>query len=296
MSLEARDEPAAPEASRLMEFNVRGMTCQNCVRHVREAIAAVPGVATASVNLEQNGASVRWADGAAKDGEAVVRAVKAAGYEAVEERGTRDESRKAWGGWTLNLIVGVPVTVLLILGEWIFDLAMERWFQWLAFVLATVVQVVGGARFYRGAWLQLKARSSNMDTLVALGSTTAYAYSVWALFQHAHVYFMEAAAIITLISVGHWLESRMSARAASSMKKLLALAPVEARRRTPWGAEQVVPLATLHVAISWCCVPASRCRWMAKWSKANRAWMNPCSPANLCPWTKRPARRFTAAR
>ena len=250
MDSTVRDERAAQEASTLMEFNVRGMTCQNCARHVRESIAAVPGVATASVNLEQNTATARWAAESAPDGEAVVRAVKAAGYEAkaIESSELRVESRKTWAsGWTLNLVVGVPVTTLLILGEWVFGLAMERWFQWLAFVLATLVQVIGGARFYRGAWLQLKARSSNMDTLVALGSTTAYLYSVWALFQHAHVYFMEAAAIITLISVGHWLESRISARAASSMKKLLALAPAQARRRTPEGAEEVVPLAKLRV-------------------------------------------------
>ncbi len=250
MSSEATDGPAPREASTLMEFNVRGMTCQNCARHVREAISSVPGVATASVNLEQNTATARWTAESAPDVQAVVSAIKSAGYEAkvVESSGLRVESGKTWAsGWTLNLLVGVPVTVLLILGEWVFGLAMERWFQWLAFALATLVQVIGGARFYRGAWLQLKARSSNMDTLVALGSTTAYLYSVWALFQHAHVYFMEAAAIITLISVGHWLEARMSARAASSMKKLLALAPAQARRRTPWGAEQVVPVALLRV-------------------------------------------------
>jgi Cu+-exporting ATPase len=250
MSAEVRDDPPAEEASRLMDFNVRGMTCQNCARHVREAISSVSGVSTASVNLEQNRASVRWTKEAAPNVEAVVRAVKEAGYEAkaVADSDLRVESGKAWlSGWTLNLVVGVPVTTLLILGEWVFGLAMERWFQWSAFVLATLVQVIGGARFYRGAWQQLKVRSSNMDTLVALGSTTAYLYSVWALFQHTHVYFMEAAAIITLISVGHWLESRMSARAASSMKKLLALAPAQARRRTPWGAEQVVPIAELRV-------------------------------------------------
>jgi Cu+-exporting ATPase len=249
MSAEVRDDPPADKASTLMDFNVQGMTCQNCARHVREAISSVSGVSTASVNLEQNRASVRWAKEVTPNVEAVVRAVKEAGYEAkkVESSELSVEKGKAWAsGWTLNLIVGVPVTTLLILGEWVFGLAMERWFQWSAFVLATLVQIIGGARFYRGAWLQLKVRSSNMDTLVALGSTTAYLYSVWALFQHAHVYFMEAAAIITLISVGHWLESRMSARAASSMKKLLALAPAQARRRAPWGAEQVVPIAQLR--------------------------------------------------
>lgn len=250
MSAEVRDDPPADEASGLMNFNVQGMTCQNCARHVREAISSVSGVSTTSVNLEQNRASVRWVKEVTPNVEAVVRAVKEAGYEAkkVESSELRVEGRKTWAsGWALNLVVGVPVTTLLILGEWVFGLAMERWFQWSAFVLATLVQIIGGARFYRGAWQQLKVGGSNMDTLVALGSTTAYLYSVWALFQHTHVYFMEAAAIITLISVGHWLESRMSARAASSMKKLLALAPAQARRRTPWGAEQVVPIAELRV-------------------------------------------------
>jgi len=77
-----------------------------------------------------------------------------------------------------------------------------------------------GARFYHGAWRQIKSRSSNMDTLVALGSTTAFAYSAWALFSGlgAHLYFMEAAAIITLISAGHWMESRVSVRASSALR------------------------------------------------------------------------------
>ena len=87
-----------------------------------------------------------------------------------------------------------------MLGEWGLGLAMERWFQWLAFALAGVVQVFCGAQFYRGAWRQLKVGDSNMDTLVALGSSTAFGYSVWALLsgQGGHVYFMEATAIITL--------------------------------------------------------------------------------------------------
>jgi Cu+-exporting ATPase len=250
MSVSVEDRAAPREVSSATEFSVRGMTCQNCARHVREAISNVPGVSTASVNLEQQSASVRWAAEVPPNVDAVMRAVNEAGYEAtaVESSELRVESRKSsLSGWTLNLLVGVPVTVLLVLGEWVFGLAMERWFQWLAFALATLVQIICGARFYRGAWLQLKARSSNMDTLVALGSTTAYAYSVWALFQHTHTYFMEAAAIITLISVGHWLESRMTARAAGSMKKLLALAPAQARLRSKSGVEELVPISQLRV-------------------------------------------------
>jgi P-type Cu+ transporter len=249
MNAPADIEPPAKEAE-ATELSVHGMTCQNCVRHVREAIHAVPGVSTASVNLDTQSATVRWSTGFDPNVDALVRAVNNAGYQAqrVESRESRVEGKWAWlSGWGLNLAIGVPVTILLVVGEWILGLGTQRWFQWLAFALATIVQFVCGARFYRGAWLQLKARSSNMDTLVALGSTTAYAYSIWALFQHTHVYFMEAAAIITLISAGHWLESRMTARAASSMKKLLGLAPAQARRRIPSGTEELVPVSQLRV-------------------------------------------------
>jgi len=66
-----------------------------------------------------------------------------------------------------------------MIGEWGFGLGMKPWFQWLAFALAGMVQVFAGAKFYRGAWNQLKIGNSNMDTLVALGSTTAFGYSAW---------------------------------------------------------------------------------------------------------------------
>ena len=116
-------------------------------------------------------------------------------------------------------------------GEWGFGLGLKPWFQWLSFALAGAVQIFAGAKFYRGAWNQLKIGSSNMDTLVALGSTTAFGYSAWALLGGlgGHVYFMEAAAIITLISFGHWLEARVSARASGALEKLLNLAPQTAR-------------------------------------------------------------------
>src|SRR5439155_27188374 len=89
---------------------------------------------------------------------------------------------------------------------------------------------------------------SNMDTLVALGSSTAYAYSLWALLSGAggHLYFMEAAAIITLISVGHWFEARASSQASSSLRSLLNLAPAVARRRNPDSSETEAPAADLQ--------------------------------------------------
>src|SRR6059036_267849 len=119
----------------------------------------------------------------------------------------------------------------------------------MSFVLASVVQVFCGARFYRGAWTQLKVGNSNMDTLVALGSTTAFVYSAWGLLAgwREHLYFMEAAAIITLISTGHWMESIASARAESSLRALLHLAPQRARRLNASGQEEETPVAQLHL-------------------------------------------------
>jgi len=231
--LSAGNETGADE---ITEFRVRGMTCQNCVRHVREAIASVPGVRAATVSLESGRATVRWAAGARPDPPGVLAAVQAAGFKAVvAAAATPTAAAKAQAGWQGNLWLGVAVVVPLMVGEWVLGLGAERWFGWVAFVLAGAVQGLAGARFYQGAWRQLRAGRSNMDTLVALGSTTAFGYSAWALLsgRGGHLYFLEAAAIITLISLGHWLEARVSARAASALHTLLQLAPQTARRLGP---------------------------------------------------------------
>jgi P-type Cu+ transporter len=231
------------------ELAITGMTCSNCARHVTEAIQSVHGVRSAEVRLEANEASVRWTAGAEQNVPAVIRAVEEAGYGAsVAKASAQEPGEHKLGGWQLNLWVGVLGTVPLMFGEWGLGFGMTPWFQWCSLALAGVVQIVAGARFYRGAWGQLKVGRSNMDTLVALGSTTAFAYSAWALLSGlgGHVYFMEAAAIITLISVGHWLESRVSARASNALRQLLDLAPALARRRDPAGTETEVPVAELR--------------------------------------------------
>jgi len=212
------------------ELRVSGMTCNNCARHVTEAIQGVAGVQSAAVSLLQSGASVRWHSAETKNVSAVLAAVSKAGYEAsviVTSAPAVPENH-----WQWTLIVSLAVTAFLMVGEWVFQLAMTPWFRWLAFALSGVVQVFCGAQFYRGAWRQLKIGSSNMDTLVALGSTTAFGYSTWALFSDVggHVYFMEAAAIISLISAGHWVEARVSNQASGALKSLLNLAPQTAKK------------------------------------------------------------------
>jgi Cu+-exporting ATPase len=248
---EDKAESTVPEQS-VTELAVEGMTCGNCARHVTEALQAVSGVRSAAVNLEGKSASVRWAQTAGQNDKALVHAVEEAGYEAkvVETCACHhDHGEHKLAGWQLNLWIGVLGTVPLMIGEWVFGLGLTPWFQWLSFLVAAVVQVFAGAPFYRGAWRQLKVGSSNMDTLVALGSTTAFVYSVWALFSGygGHLYFMESAAIITLISVGHWVESRVSLRASAALRHLLELAPQRARRRNADGTEAEVPVADIRV-------------------------------------------------
>jgi Cu+-exporting ATPase len=231
------------------------MTCQGCVRSVTNALQGVPGVASALVDLDTGRAEVRWKPDSAADARALIGAVTQAGFEAetvdvaTEGKAIPTNDWSPLSGWRWNLVLGIPITALLMLGEWAMGWHHADWFRWTAFTLATVVQLVCGARFYRGAWNQLRVGSSNMDTLVALGSTMAFGYSAWALFtgQPGHLYFMEAVSIITLISVGHWLEARVSVRAAGALRALINLTPPVARRLDAAGNEAQVPVADLHV-------------------------------------------------
>ena len=251
MSTERTIEQERPRENRrggVTELTVAGMTCGNCARHVTDAIQSVAVVHSATVDLENGRALVRWRAGAEQNVAAVIKAVEEKGYGAkAAEPGAHNHEEQKAAGWQLNLWIGALGTVPLMLGEWVFGLGMAQWYRWISFALAGAVQVFAGARFYRGAWAQLRAGRSNMDTLVALGSTTAFAYSLWALFRGRgnHLYFMEAAAIITLISTGHWLESRASAQASSALRKLLDLAPALALRRNPDGSETKLPAAEL---------------------------------------------------
>src|SRR5437899_6142279 len=147
------------------ELEVNGMSCSNCARHVTEAIQGVPGVRSATVDLGQNKALVRWGDGGGHPVAEVIGAVREAGYEAREIEAHRhaddghtcggETSSRTLAGWQISLWVGVLGTIPLMIGEWVFGLGLARWFQWLSFGIAGVVQFVSGTGFYRGAWRQL---------------------------------------------------------------------------------------------------------------------------------------------
>ncbi|HUL51521.1 MAG TPA: cation transporter, partial [Candidatus Nitrosotalea sp.] len=183
----------------LTEFAVTGMSCANCARHVTEAIQSVEGVAGATVELDNARATVRWAPEVAANVDRVVAAVKGAGYEATpvapDDSDHRHSGDSPMAAWKFTLFFGAALTLPLLLGEWVFGLGVTEWFQWVGLAFSAPVMIVCGGRFFRGAWLQLRRGGSNMDTLVALGSTTAFGFSLWGLLTgwHGHLYFMEAA-------------------------------------------------------------------------------------------------------
>src|SRR5258705_5297829 len=145
------DKTAQTFTTETTDLAVRGMTCGNCVRHVTEAIQSVGGVGHATVSLDTGRAAVKWKRDAHPDVAAVIGAIEKAGYQA-EAAQPHDHTTHRLSDWQLTLWVGLLCTLPLLVGEWAFGLATQRWFQWLSFILATIVQVFCGARFYRGAW------------------------------------------------------------------------------------------------------------------------------------------------
>ncbi len=263
ISFKPRPAPPRPATQGATETRLRveDMTCGACANRVQTALAKVTGVAWVRVELDAARAVVSWLPGATPDAPALIAAASAAGYAAslpaapsAEEGspGSPPAESAAERSWQRAVRLGMPVTLAMMVAEWGLGLGMTPGYRLTALLMALPVQIVVGAGFYRGAWRLARVGQSNMDTLVALGSTAAFGFSLWILASGnpGHVYFMESAGILTLISLGHWLEARMSARAGNSLRALLTLAPETARTRrvAPDGttSEVEVPASQLQ--------------------------------------------------
>jgi len=225
-------------------LKIEGMSCQNCARHVREALQAVAGVEYAEVDLDAGWARVK---GEGMQVNALVKAVGRAGY-AAEPAEVGGAEVAAGAGWRFNVVFALGVAAILMIVEHGLHAGMAGWFGWLSLAAVLPVQVLCGWRFYKGAWQQLLVGQANMDALVALGSTAAFALSVYGVLAPGrvhHLYFSEAAMILGLISLGHYLEARVGEKAAGALDQLMRLAPQRARRITKEGKEETVPLSAL---------------------------------------------------
>ncbi|EJE52762.1 copper/silver-translocating P-type ATPase [Acidovorax sp. CF316] len=234
MSTTLSPSPSAA-AQQQFDLGIGGMTCASCVGRVERALRKVPGVQDAAVNLATESARVAMAVPEGSDAAALQarlrRAVRDAGYEPLAP-GQADaaEDLSPWAGF-LPVGVGLALSAPLVL-PMAGDLFGQDWMlpAWLQFALATPVQFILGARFYRAGWHALKALTGNMDLLVALGTSAGWGLSVWLwLTAHAghapHLYFEASAVVVTLVLLGKWLEARAKRQTTTAIRALHALRP-----------------------------------------------------------------------
>ncbi|EKL0984496.1 TPA: copper-exporting P-type ATPase CopA [Klebsiella aerogenes] len=255
--------PAAHDEDDSQQLLINGMSCASCVSRVQNALAAVPGVSQARVNLAERTALVMGSASAAE----LVQAVEKAGYgaEAIEDDLERRERQQETAIATMKrfrwqaivaLLVGVPVMVWGMIGDNMM-VSDDNRSLWLVIGLVTLaVMVFAGGHFYRSAWKSLKNGTATMDTLVALGTGVAWLYSMsvnlwpqWFPMEARHLYYEASAMIIGLINLGHMLEARARQRSSKALEKLLDLTPPSARVVTPEG-EKDLPLAEVEAGMT----------------------------------------------
>jgi Cu+-exporting ATPase len=226
-------------ATARIDLPITGMTCANCVGNVERALRKMEGVLRAEVNLATEKATIEYVPSLVTL-ETLKRAVEEAGYslilpvegeeaEDVEAQAREREIRRQKHLLIVGLIFTIP-TFLLSMGMDLHLLPHWDYAKYVLLLLTTPVQFYVGWQFYRGTWKSLKQFSAGMDTLIAMGSSAAYFYSLAAtFFIEGHVYYETAAMIITLIILGKYLEAKAKGRTSEALKRLMGLRAKTAR-------------------------------------------------------------------
>jgi P-type Cu+ transporter len=240
----AAEEPRPNGSLRQIRLKVDGMVCAGCAASVQGALEKQSGVESASVSFTEGRATVV---GDHLDLPQIIRAIEGRGYTAVEageelapsELKSEIELRQQANErkWRFRAIVGLGIWAPLESLHWIGH-ALHWHGAWMPIVMligSTIVFAVAGPGFYASAWNALKKKTTNMDTLISIGATTAYVFSLVVFIAQFFdrlveqpPYFAEAAALLGIISLGHWLEARAAAKAGSAVRDLLELQPDEA--------------------------------------------------------------------
>lgn len=230
-----------------IDIAITGMSCASCVSTVENALQKIPAVQSASVNLATERAHIEF--GNDTSAQSIVKAVVDAGYgaevispEHAPHRVDNDstDGKKIVIATMLSFPLMVPMLLNLVGIDW----NLPAWFQWL---LATPVQFYLGAGFYKSAWKAILNKSGNMDLLVAIGTTAAYALSVYMLAQgHQHLYFEASSVVITLVLLGKWLEKRAKRQTTEAIRALQQLRPETARVRRQ-NTESEIPLSQVVI-------------------------------------------------
>lgn len=239
-------------------FPVLGMSCASCAARVDKTLNRQPGVSKASVNYASGAATVEY-DPSQCSPEALQQAVQAAGYDLLieKDKDTLEEVEQAHDRkyralkfrTTWAVILSLPVVVI---GMFLMNMPYANLIMW---ILSTPVVFWLGRSFFVSAWKQLRHRSANMDTLVALSTGIAYLFSLFnMLFPdfwlargiHPHVYFEAASVIIAFILLGRLLEEKAKGNTSSAIKKLMGLQPKTVTLITPSGEEEVIPIERIR--------------------------------------------------
>ncbi|HRK22077.1 MAG TPA: heavy metal translocating P-type ATPase [Fimbriimonadaceae bacterium] len=258
----SRHEPAE-EPTETTDLRIEGMTCASCVRRVEKALEKVPGVAEANVNLATHQAVVRHESHISP--EQLSSAVQRAGYGAepltgihalhsAEEHAEhlRAESESEIRGMRNNLLLSVLLTIPTVALSMLWHPRPE-WANWLLFAMATPVIFFCGRKFHTVTLKGLRYGNFTMDSLISIGSTAAWGYSLYALLRYSgnshhqseHIYFETGAVIVTLILTGRLLEARAKGRMSGAIRKLLDLTPKEVLAITAAG-DQIVPVSQIR--------------------------------------------------
>ncbi|MBK6733710.1 MAG: cadmium-translocating P-type ATPase [bacterium] len=258
---ESRKPPTTAEAA----FSVTGMNCAGCVNHVEKTASAVTGVASAQVNLARGRATVTF-DARMTSAQAIADALTLSGYPSTPEVAGADaavaeterlRSQEAHTRrWLRRALVGVALWLPVEAVHWTLHFSGRHagdWMEWAALATSTAAMVLVGSAFFRNAWSALRRRTTDMDVLIAMGTSVAWLYSLvsfagyqlgaWATLPN--LYFMEATGLLALISLGHWLEGRARQSAGRAIHELLQLAPSKALRLDAADVPVEVPVAAL---------------------------------------------------
>ena len=224
-----------PESKQVKkQYNISGMHCASCALVIENNLKKLPGVTNASVNYATQKATVEY-DCQNCDDTGVVKTVKQSGYGAQLAEAEEDfdhtqkikekEIRKERNIFVLSLFLSLPVVVLsMVLKDMSFNSRMIQ------SILAGIVQFYIGFRFYRGMYYAARNKTANMDTLIAVGTSAAYFYSLATTYIiEGEVFYETAALLITFVILGKWLEAKAKGRAGEAIKKLLGLQAKTAR-------------------------------------------------------------------
>ena len=218
-----------------VQYPVLGMSCASCSAHVQKILLSQKGVIHATVNLANATAYIEYNPDVISP-EAMMKAVKDGGYELVidnhEDEEIEDIRSNESNNLRKNTIAALILCIPLILVAMVFHkIPYANYIMW---ILATPVLFIFGAPFFKGAWKQLKHKTSNMDTLVALSTGIAYLFSMFnTLFPEVwtsrgmepHVYFEVSAVVVAFVLLGRYLENRAKNKASDAIKELIGIQP-----------------------------------------------------------------------